>query len=619
MKFAMLLREDVTEVAFVQHRIVPYRAVFALLCGAFATPALGTTKALVWTAVVLLSELWTWFATRPAVRAPLTPRATLFYILSGAVTVPAWTALGVLYWFSSKPGTPAVALAMWAAQLIYTQRFIYQSRISIVVGNLSTVAALVLFPLFAPRFAFELQLPLVVAILFAIAFAISGAHMTMRNVNSLIREKENVEYAATHDGLTGLVNRGVFQNRLIGLIEKAIPCSVMFIDLDRFKKVNDQFGHQVGDLLLKQFTKRLQQATEGSACVARFGGDEFAVLSETIVDAAAAAKLAEAIIATARIEFALNGTMANIGASVGVALAPEHGDDPGELMRKADLALYSAKEAGRSDYRIFSAELDRVVGERVVLENALRDALETGTGLEMHYQPKFDIGGKSMGVEALLRSNHPLMRGISPDRLIIVAEETGMMLKLGEWILRECAAFAARWPELSVAINVAPSQLRDPNFEALVRTVIANNAIDPRQIEFEVTENTLMDDTGLIASTLVSLRKLGFRVALDDFGTGYSSLSHLHSMAVDRVKIDQTFVKEIGVAESTAIVQAVIQLAQAMGMQVTAEGVETLAHREFLSMAGVDEMQGYYFAKALPEKKLAALFRETKDRAARAA
>ena len=464
------------------------------------------------------------------------------------------------------------------------------------------------------------QGPLVLAILVGVAFAISGATMTLKTVTSLAREKAAVEHGATHDALTGLINRDLLQQRLRGALEGGRACAVFFLDLDRFKQVNDMLGHQSGDALLKEFGVRLRAAAPPGASVARFGGDEFAVLMELPDGRGDVEGVCCAIIEAARAPFAVPRGLANVGASVGVALAPDEGVDPGELMRKADIALYAAKGAGRGGYKVFSPELDSAVRDRAELEDELRDALASGEGLALHYQPKMDCFGQSVSVEALLRWRHARLGDIAPSRIIAVAEETGMILSLGAWVFREGVAFAARWPGLSVAINVSPAQLRHAEFAGWAVQVAEDAGVEPCRIELEVTETVLLDESAPTTQTLNTLRQAGFRVALDDFGTGYSSLRHLHRFAVDRVKIDQSFVRHLeDSAEAAAIVQAVIQLGHAMGLQVTAEGVETREHRDFLSRAGVDEMQGYLFSRARPEAELEAFFAAACEDVSRAA
>ncbi|MFK7841902.1 MAG: putative bifunctional diguanylate cyclase/phosphodiesterase [Sphingorhabdus sp.] len=614
------LHLDVIDVAPVQHRIGPYRSGIATILGLLSIAPLGARTALAWLATMLVCEAWTWLATRSSLSGRMTNRQIVNYIASGLATVPCWTMLGVLYWISSVEGSTEIALVIWAAQLIYTQRFIYQSLTAIVIGNISNIAAMLIFPLMDTRLDTSVQILLITGLIVSIGFALSGALMTMRNVQSLSKEKAAVEYGATHDLLTGLMNRSVFQQSLVSAISRDQKSAVLFIDLDRFKRVNDTLGHQAGDALLEGFSKRLKQAVPEDAIVARFGGDEFAVLLKLPETRQELEDACFKIIRTTQKKFMVPGGFAQVGASVGVALLPDHGRNPGELMRKSDLALYSAKAAGRGTFKLFNSEIEATVRERTKLEAELRSILIEGAGLELHYQPKLDSQGSSCSVESLLRWKHPELGDIAPTHIIDIAEDTGLIIPLGQWVIRTALAFAARWPVLGVAINISPAQLHGAGFSDWVIKEAIAAGVEPKRIEFEVTETILLDETPETAQKLKTLREAGFSIALTDFGTGYASLRRLHSFKVDRVKIDKSFLHNLeSDAEATAIVQAVIQLGHAMGLQVTAEGVETAAHRNFLKHAGVDEMQGFLFAKAKPEAELLEFFNEIAKKITRAA
>jgi diguanylate cyclase (GGDEF)-like protein len=432
-----------------------------------------------------------------------------------------------------------------------------------------------------------------------------------RAARRLFHLKSLLEHSATHDALTGLANRSLFKLRLNNLLMSGGPCAVLFIDLDRFKNVNDTMGHAAGDELLRAFGARLLEASSDAVTVARFGGDEFAVLVQGAMDEADQEKLCRRINDVARAPFSLGRGVAHVSASIGLALAPEAGVDVGELMRRADIALYSAKAARQEGFRIYNDDLDRKVRDRSAMEADLRAALQGHGQLQLHYQPKVDADDAIRGVEALLRWRHPT-RGVVPaDQLIGLAEETGMIVPLGAWVLHEALAFAGRWPNLNVAINVSPAQLRDGAFIAEVLRAYQSAPVAYGRLELEVTETVLMDDLNAVSGRLAALRGAGIRIALDDFGTGYSSLRHLHRCAVDRVKIDQSFVGGLeGGAEAAAIVAAIIQLGHAMGLQVTAEGVETQAQRRFLIEAGVDELQGFLFSRPLEEEAFNRLMRD---------
>jgi diguanylate cyclase (GGDEF)-like protein len=424
----------------------------------------------------------------------------------------------------------------------------------------------------------------------------------------LLQMKAIVEHTATHDGLTTLVNRDLFRIRLCAILKTGASCAVLVIDLDRFKYINDTMGHGAGDELLRGFSTRLLDVAGPLATVARLGGDEFAVLLPCDVAAMDLEDLCRCITEIARLPFALTRGSAYVSASIGVALASGLTADASEVMRKADVALYSAKTAGRNGYQLFNDDLDRQARESAAIEADLRLALQHEGQLELHYQPKVDVDNVVCGVEALLRWCHPGRGFIPPSEIIQVAEESGLIMPLGEWILREALTFAAKWPHLNVSVNVSPMQLRQPWFVAETLQAYRRSQVCYGRLELEVTETVLMDDIAVINGNLAKLRDAGIRIALDDFGTGYSSLRHLHRCVVDRVKIDKSFISGLGhSSEAAAITTAVIQLGHAVGLQVTAEGVETEAQRSFLVEAGIDELQGFLFSKPLDELCFAAL------------
>jgi len=605
-KIADLLPADLIRVARVQRQLCGYRAVMALVVAPISVPTLGIVTTSMWFALIVFCESLTWVTTRSARHYAMTQRQLLAFFVSGTLTVPAWTLLGVLFWLSGRPDATNVAIAFWAAQLIYTQRFVYQSMVAIVVGNTPTVLAMLLLPLCYPRFELSMQATFVVGVFIAIAFTVSGALRTFRTVSTLARQKAAVEYGATHDTLTKLLNRDQLQQHLRDTLQAGEPCAVLFLDLDRFKQVNDTLGHQAGDALLQEFSCRLKSAAPDDARVARFGGDEFAVLVKAAEGQTEIDEICRRVLEAVDAPFSLPRGFAHVGASIGVAVSPGDGNDPGELMRKADIALYAAKAGGRGHFRIFSPDLDGAVRDRADLEDDLRNALASNSGLELHYQPKVDAEGKTRAVEALLRWPHPRLGDVSPTRILAVAEETGLIIPLGHWVLAEGIGFAKRWPDLEVAINISPAQLQEADFSAWLTSLAIRMGVAPARIELEVTETVLLDESAHTSNALNALRSAGFRIALDDFGTGYSSLRHLHRFAVDRVKIDQSFVRHLEDSnEAAAIVQAVIQLGHAMGLQVTAEGVETRQHEAFLNHAGIDEMQGFLFSKARSEADLA--------------
>lgn len=425
-------------------------------------------------------------------------------------------------------------------------------------------------------------------------------------------KEAQAQYLANHDPLTGLPNRASFSK----FIEESIASlgagrllGVMLIDLDRFKNVNDTLGHLAGDRLIQSVAARLADCVGGNNVVARLGGDEFAVCILDCVDLEPLARVAEAALAGLRESFDIMGSVVRVGGSIGIAACPVQGTDRTELLRKADIAMYRAKEGGRDGYRFFSQEMDESIISRRVIEDDLRAALHDGEELFVAYQPKLDASGaRIVGLEALVRWRHPARGELAPDAFIPVAEDCGLIDLIGNWVLGEACRVALDWPDLSMAVNISPVQFRTPGVAQSISSIVREAGIAPRRIELEVTESILVEDDELVKAALRELRAEGFRIALDDFGTGYSSLSYLKKFKVDRIKIDRSFVKRLGLdPEAIAIVQAVIALGHAMALSVTAEGVETEEQGCLLRAAGCDELQGFLFSGALLESELQAL------------
>ena len=450
--------------------------------------------------------------------------------------------------------------------------------------------------------------PFLISVFLAAVPANNALGEKSRASRRLLRMKAIVEHTATHDGLTTLVNRHLFRRRLGDMLKSALPCAVLFVDLDRFKHVNDTMGHGAGDELLRAFSGRILEVAGPEATVARFGGDEFAVLVQCGANAAHPQELCHRITEVARSPFLLTSGPAHVSASVGMALAEERPVDASELMRKADIALYAVKAAGRDGYQLFTQALDQKALDRACMEADLRSALDHEGQLELHYQTRVEANNIVRGVEALLRWRHPTRGLVPPHQAIAVAEETGLIMPLGDWVMREALAFAARWPQLNVSINISPVQLHHANFITETLAAYGRSEIAYGHVELEVTETALMGDLTVVNRSLAALRAAGIRIALDDFGIGYSSLRHLHRCAVDRVKIDQSFVSGLDEGgEAAAIIKSVIQLGHAMGLQVTAKGVETETQRRFLLDAGVDELQGFLFSRPMDERCFAAM------------
>ncbi|EZI31149.1 Diguanylate cyclase [Pantoea agglomerans] len=423
------------------------------------------------------------------------------------------------------------------------------------------------------------------------------------------------QHLAFHDVLTGLPNRALVEDRLTQALALATRhdqrVALLLIDLDRFKTINDTHGHHAGDELIIAVAQRLSRIVRASDTVGRIGGDEFIVVMPDVDNIGQVHRLAQRIIYELSEPFTLFGSDVWSGASIGLALAPKDGVDRLELMRKADIALYEAKSGGRGTYRQFERAMDESVRTRQTIAADLRTALHTHQGLEVWYQPLMDIGGQQMvGIEALLRWHHPARGLIAPGEFIAIAEETGLIIPLGEWVLAEACVTQQRFPELLVAVNVSPVQFRSTGFVERVMAIVSQNGGDPKRLELEITEGVLIEDEREARAIIVELRDAGFRIALDDFGTGYSSLNYLSNFPVDKIKIDRSFTQSLGVAEnSVAIVESVVKLGHAMGLMVTAEGVETPGQMSALADAGCNQLQGYLFSQAVPADQLAALMK----------
>lgn len=423
------------------------------------------------------------------------------------------------------------------------------------------------------------------------------------------------QHLAFHDVLTGLPNRALVEDRLTQALALATRhdqrVALLLIDLDRFKTINDTHGHHAGDELIIAVAQRLSRIVRASDTVGRIGGDEFIVVMPDVDNIGQVHSLAQRIIDELSEPFTLFGSDVWSGASIGLALAPKDGVDRLELMRKADIALYEAKSGGRGTYRQFERAMDESVRTRQTIAADLRTALHTHQGLKVWYQPLMDIGGQQMvGIEALLRWHHPARGLIAPGEFIAIAEETGLIIPLGEWVLAEACVTQQRFPELLVAVNVSPVQFRSTGFVERVMAIVSQNGGDPKRLELEITEGVLIEDEREARAIIVELRDAGFRIALDDFGTGYSSLNYLSNFPVDKIKIDRSFTQSLGVAEnSVAIVESVVKLGHAMGLMVTAEGVETPGQMSALADAGCNQLQGYLFSQAVPADQLAALMK----------
>jgi diguanylate cyclase (GGDEF)-like protein len=410
---------------------------------------------------------------------------------------------------------------------------------------------------------------------------------------------------AHHDALTGLPNRLLFRERMEAVLERIRPgeaAAVLCLDLDYFKDVNDTLGHPAGDALLEAVARRLRGCIDSGDLVARLGGDEFAVLQLSEEQSADAELLAQRILEALRQPYDIEGQPAIVSVSIGIAVATESGVSADMLLKCADLALYRAKADGRGTYRFFEAKMDAEIQARRAIELDLREALERSE-LEVFYQPLFDLHRRQVsGFEALLRWRHPVRGMIPPTQFIPIAEDLRLINPIGEWVLRRACGDAGSWPEhVKISVNLSPMQFRTEDLVPAVERALARSGLPAHRLEVEITESALLQNNDKVLSTLHQLHALGVRIALDDFGTGYSSLSYLRSFPFDKIKIDQSFVREIGNrSDCLAIVTSIASLARQLGMSTTAEGVETAEQLTELQAAGCDEVQGFYFDRPKP-------------------
>jgi diguanylate cyclase (GGDEF)-like protein len=449
-------------------------------------------------------------------------------------------------------------------------------------------------------------LPFAVSVLAVLALLML---LLTRSLKQTLNERAAFEaraaHLAYHDSLTGLPNRALLNERLqdsLAALQRGGSLSLLLIDLDRFKQVNDTLGHLAGDQLIRDFAGRLQRLVRSGDTVARLGGDEFAVILCDGWDRAEVDSVCTAIIEEFRVPFTLSDTQVFGGASIGAVYADGTVRDATELFRRADVALYRAKGEGRGCARVYEEGMDESDRARSRLEADLRRALEEGQ-FAVWCQAQVDREGRLIGQELLLRWDHPSLGWIGAQDIIPLAEETGLILPIGEWILQEAARAAARSPELFTAVNLSPVQLAEAGFAERTIALFVGAGVDPRRIELEVTEQVMLDDGMAAGENLQLLRNAGFRIALDDFGTGYSSLSYLRQFAVDKIKIDRSFVADLQQSrDARAIVAAIVTLGRAIGLTVSAEGVETEAQKEILLAAGCDQLQGFLFG--MPEPAL---------------
>ncbi|HZF42696.1 MAG TPA: EAL domain-containing protein [Sphingomonadaceae bacterium] len=436
-----------------------------------------------------------------------------------------------------------------------------------------------------------------------------GFVLGLDDVTALVRDAE----LARCDPLTGLPNRSSLRRQLAERLADARrtkqSVAVLYVDLDRFKAVNDSLGHPVGDALLRKVADRFRSALREGDLVARPGGDEFVVIQSGARQPEAAEGLAIRLVDLISRAYAVDGHILHVGASVGIALSPDDGHDPDVLFKNADLALYRAKAEGRSCYRFFEADMNERMQARRTMEIDLRRALAFKE-LRLEYQPQIDLGtGSIVGFEALIRWQHPVRGRVSPADFVLLAEEIGVIVPIGEWVLRTACKQAAAWETpAKISVNLSPVQFRSGKLVETVVSALAYSGLPACRLELELTEGALIEDGDLVLNALSQLRMLGVHIALDDFGTGYSSLSYLQKFPFDKVKIDQSFIRGLdGHPDMRAIVRAIISLASILGMKTTAEGVETQAELECVRAEGCSEVQGYLTGRPQSAEAAAAL------------
>jgi diguanylate cyclase (GGDEF)-like protein len=441
-----------------------------------------------------------------------------------------------------------------------------------------------------------------------------------RESETKLAHAQRVEYLAYHDGLTGLPNRSMFSKLLTKSISEAHrynrQLAVAFLDLDRFKQINDTLGHEAGDHLLQEVALRLRGCVRDSDTVARLGGDEFVVLLPDLADGTYAAMVAQKILLQIAKEFTLIGQDFRVTASIGISTYPQDGLDEQTLTKNADLAMYQAKAEGKNNFQFYSEKLNAHSLERLALESGLRHALERDE-FRLYYQAKREIAsGRITGMEALLRWEHPDLGIVGPMEFIPVAEETGLIIPIGRWVLKTACVQSVEWrnqglPPLSIAVNMTPRQFHDESLLADVTSILAETGMDPQLLEIEITESLLIHDVENTLRILKELKTQGIRIAVDDFGTGYSSLAMLQKFPLDTIKIDRSFMRDIvGTPQDTGLADALIAMGKSLSLTVVAQGVETREQAEHLRLHECNELQGFYFKRPLPVDEFTRLLHE---------
>lgn len=456
---------------------------------------------------------------------------------------------------------------------------------------------------------------------------VSSLLIVTRDISERADAESQVHYLAHYDLLTGLPNRALFRDRLLQAMAQAKRTStlvaVMFVDIDHFKDINDSLGHAVGDQLLKEIAQRIRACVRETDTVARFGGDEFGLIQTNLNTVEGAADLADRLIDSIGKPFHMDGHEIHSGASVGVTIYPFDDHNAEDILKNADMAMYKAKREGRGRYQFYIAELNKIIQQRTAIERDLRNALQKNQ-LKLHYQPQLDlVTGQVVGVEALLRWQHPERGDISPVEFIPVAESTGLIMPIGEWVMRTACQQARAWQDaglqpVRVAINLSAVQFRHKNLHETITQALSDSHLDPRWLEIELTESLIMKDVRTTIETLQHLHELGVQISIDDFGTGYSSLSYLTRFPISKIKLDKSFVRDVDKKDGAAIAHTVITLGHSLNMKVMAEGVETVEQLRFLREHACNEVQGYYFGRPMPpgaiERLLRCSLQELKER-----